>query len=1356
MRPTGEFRNNISYQEKGTDNFLQDLSMVEQSLDESGMKLMLHNPLGLNKSYAMDQSYNKSGINLSKSRIDHSTNRTQFVELGQKQRTSEREYYENFNENNTRDNIKIQTRPLDPHALSTITDDTKDLSHLSINNFKNVFKQKDNSYLNISSNTNANENNKYKGSESTSKALENQSQFKNRFQQAEGSNFSNRQIPTNFSLENEKIPEFRQSINIEDNYKTSLLTQPVDLFTYVNIGLETKSPRIIKEIKSEQSPLHHNPPKEENKRNDHPQNDSQVRSSQLDSTKGIPKASLPTMRSTNKEIETLLEDLNYLELSRISSISDNFLEDDEDGMKQIKPLSAKASARKSPLESANKNAKENVLNEVPKMNLMENVAKKAYAETNIIKPNIEMSPPVHSDEKIQTIVNEIKMDNYSQGNKVTKATFDLNQPKECAEPQPINQSIHSSKRYDNYTSTKLEPLIHIVQPLTIETYASAPVTSTISQTPKTEIPKKDPQIGASTANTITSTVTKNSEPNDNKGSLDYNSISVSDANKNSHSFPKNNLPPLPKIINNKLALNQSYQGNERENFTKNYYSNPIQYPQKTPDSISTKPFLSSSPKAQGKVIEQETYQDYKQSRIFTPVVNDQKYEVDLSTDKDLQTDYDYQNLLPILTPSSTKGDFTAGTQSKTINLVQSGHGYNSSMPIVADRSFEEKGSNLKVVDEAQNIATKAQILYKDFKEKNAELNLYLHEVSQSPTKNAKDLYSLGQTMSPSSNKGEYLNKPNEDFHFDLKVRQTTQGFSDNKAPWSNNIFPSPFQFRYSVQDPTTFNSLPSEASAIKPQETYQEFIRQDLLQDIDHETSRDDYTKRPLKKFSNPLFKKVQLLESPKVSTPSHKHDSPLSIRNYQKDSLKLITRIFDQPKTTKAKPIFSLLPPSEKNINLANLYPDLQNSANNVGLVKKPNMKENKGKITQEAAIQEEDEEALRSDRDYGQKMEKQELPKKSQAYTEKSLLTLGDEEINLTIRDEQMNVRIPISYYNPARDLFKHTIFGFNVKKERFIQGVDERKITLDNMEVICINCQEFIKASEVDRHSRMCDKIGHNEKLDLDDDIQQNIFDLNKKLLGIKEKILFKLESLPNSRFFADKIKLVIISVDQIINENSNEDKLDYYIKEIEKIFDEISKTKLSEEGLVLLIYINRVLVIAKEKCSEIQYSVLKDKELIELQNKIKSYETETVKQKAELEIWKHQAKMMNHIKLNDDKNLRYVKAEFKKDNEILSQIQSDIEYSDKESSYDGTNGTSVTSGVLPLQTDLLGTRTASEAARAENNKVKFYSTAVNIKLMLPANHSGKDVLISDLYEECLTQKLPENEWENFIKKKVGYQG
>lgn len=91
MRPTGEFRHNVSSQEKGSDNFLQDLSMVEQSLDESGMKPMLHNPFGLNRSYAMNQSYNKSGIDLSKSKMDNSTNKT--VELGQRQRTSEREYF---------------------------------------------------------------------------------------------------------------------------------------------------------------------------------------------------------------------------------------------------------------------------------------------------------------------------------------------------------------------------------------------------------------------------------------------------------------------------------------------------------------------------------------------------------------------------------------------------------------------------------------------------------------------------------------------------------------------------------------------------------------------------------------------------------------------------------------------------------------------------------------------------------------------------------------------------------------------------------------------------------------------------------------------------------------------------------------------------------------------------------------------------------------------------------------------------------------------------------------------------------------------------------------------------------------
>ncbi len=184
--------------------------------------------------------------------------------------------------------------------------------------------------------------------------------------------------------------------------------------------------------------------------------------------------------------------------------------------------------------------------------------------------------------------------------------------------------------------------------------------------------------------------------------------------------------------------------------------------------------------------------------------------------------------------------------------------------------------------------------------------------------------------------------------------------------------------------------------------------------------------------------------------------------------------------------------------------------------------------------------------------------------------------------------------------------------------------------------------------------------------------------------------------------------------------------------------------------MLILLSRFVLLSKEKLSEIELAQFDDIELVQLHSQIQTYERETLKQKAELELWKYQADMMHEIKVHDQKNLKYVKAQYKKDIEVLSQIQSDIDYSDNESSCAGTSVTSA----APFQFENnLANKSSTENAENEKNKIKFYSIAVNIKLTLPTNHPGKDVLISDLFEKSREQKVIQAEWENFLKKEFG---
>jgi len=54
--------------------------------------------------------------------------------------------------------------------------------------------------------------------------------------------------------------------------------------------------------------------------------------------------------------------------------------------------------------------------------------------------------------------------------------------------------------------------------------------------------------------------------------------------------------------------------------------------------------------------------------------------------------------------------------------------------------------------------------------------------------------------------------------------------------------------------------------------------------------------------------------------------------------------------------------------------------------------------------------------------------------------------------------------------------------------------------------------------------------------------------------------------------------------------------------------------------------------------------------------------------------------------------------------------------------------------------------------EELKRLFYSEAVSVKLNLPPRHPGRDVLISDLYNEAMHRKIVKNDWLQFLKKKL----
>lgn len=1226
--PVGNFDKVSSpnnYAERNPNFILHDLSANDQSLNESNIKPMMKNPFGQN------QSFNRSNMDMSRSKLDNSGMRSNFVELGQKQRDEQREYFDvNFNPAIQHNDIQPRSIHLEGN-LSNVTDDTKDLSYLSMNNFNRAFPQKDNSYLHNTSRVNDPSQIKKQGGHNVPV-----------YDQNTGYNPANQFIPRQEpQVINHNSPGFRYTGDFGSNFKGNLSNQPSDLLTRVNSNIDPHSSNNFnfsnQLISQTNYPAQHQAFQEKEKQSlaSYPSVTNHFSSVQT-----IPKQS--EVRGTEaKEIQGLLEGLDSLELSKISSISDSFLEDDEDH-RQSKPKKQNPAPGN---VAVSQNPKNEFLRDYTSRPLAEQVLQSDFG---IVKTNFPNNTQV-------TRSNEF----YS----TSSQTANMYQPSNNIYPS----SVHQGHNYDVDMRKDFGSAQKQSAPSSARFYGESPHRDTLNPyVTQSSSPRLKPTSDLSSQHQI-------------------NLYSSTPPHQFNQTHSRSNLIPQESPVTRDSLRQYGMIGTPRD-LVSNYASVPIQMQQESGyNSLRSSrapgsrdyhnPFLNSAPQSNKKAANDE----------FDPITN-----------------LNFQPSMP--SQHNTKYRYAEGASSPT-----------------------------QVVADADDIVNKMHHLYKDWKDKNAELNQYMNELSQtSSARGAGERSTYGQ---PENLQNYSLGH----YSADQKPRQTMQALSTHSNFYLNDKYTSPYEFRYSMQNPNSYNCLQPEAAKAY-QENLQAFMKEDLLQGMDQpDAKKIGQVKQKFKTFSNPIFKKPVNVDS----VPETADENPLSKRDYQRDSLKLINKIFDTSKVEKERLTLNSIK-HETNIVLA--------SSNQ----STPKVSRDSWKIGQNKDYRGGEEKVLKGASHYqGQHMADEEFkPKfKKQDRSRRHNLSVSyqDDEVNLTIRDEDKSrINVPINKYHGGSNVFQHTLFGLPVKRDKFIEGVDQRKIDVNNMEIICINCQEFVRMNEVDLHSETCDKNIRDSHREFESHTPDNIHELNTKLSTIRDKLGSKLQTLRMKGALDSKVKETLKITDRIINENANLEELVFNIRNIEKLMDDISKSKLSEQELSVLIYINRISAIAKEKHSEIQLADLDEAEILQLENKIYEYEKETQKQKAELELWKYQAQMMNEIKLHDEKNLRFVKAQYRKDNEILSQIQSDIDYSERASSHEGT---SVTSGAYSFQPDLVMGRSPSETAKSESKKIKFYSMAVNNKLLLPSSHPGKDILISDLYDDCLSQKVPEDKWEHFIKVKLG---
>ena len=350
-----------------------------------------------------------------------------------------------------------------------------------------------------------------------------------------------------------------------------------------------------------------------------------------------------------------------------------------------------------------------------------------------------------------------------------------------------------------------------------------------------------------------------------------------------------------------------------------------------------------------------------------------------------------------------------------------------------------------------------------------------------------------------------------------------------------------------------------------------------------------------------------------------------------------------------------------------------------------------------------------------------------------------------------------VPITQTKANRPKFAsaglpRVVFGYKVKEDIAYRPIEERKI---NKDVFCMNCEEFIAIEQVDTHSQNCvkkaeDHQQHRKKGIFDNpefkqSDQAKIEDLNQKIERIIVKLNDALRSVRHGKLrveFVDAVKRLVKVARDIVAEDFNPQIVHKKMKEFDQIFGPLSSAAKGQE-IGVLIYLQRMFVALQHKADEFRVEA-HNSNILQLQEQLEIYERETLRRKAELELWQYQSEMLQDIQRNDARNMKYLRNELKRDVEVISQIQSEIESSgDRSEDTVGTTESEFPYTVSRVQSK--GTQADREALRRY-----FYTEAVNIKLTLPLNHPCRDLLISDLYDQCVAQNVPKEDYVKFIRR------
>lgn len=278
------------------------------------------------------------------------------------------------------------------------------------------------------------------------------------------------------------------------------------------------------------------------------------------------------------------------------------------------------------------------------------------------------------------------------------------------------------------------------------------------------------------------------------------------------------------------------------------------------------------------------------------------------------------------------------------------------------------------------------------------------------------------------------------------------------------------------------------------------------------------------------------------------------------------------------------------------------------------------------------------------------------------------------------------------------------------------------LENLGILCINCQETIPEFQIEKHSRCCTTV--NETLHrIDVDTLSSIKLRLQKLRTFLEFIQTSSDSDP-----ADKNILVILirNLDGLISTSSPDNKPTVQ-RSIESLTAMLNNFRASTSHRI---YSERTLSLAQEmgKFLEDQQIAARVQEIEKLKNEIDTYKD---KAKAlEFSITRRVPKAQNWLqKIND--------------------ISSDVASSNCESEFSDMNSDSQS---LCGEIDDIEAEDFKYLQDTKDQQRNFYAICLNSKLNFSSKHAAQRVPIFELFSKAKAQKVPADKWAEFIRSEL----